>query len=132
MSSRVHRPAAARRLRREFGAHGPRCRRAARATTDGPAADAVNLATNPGFEIPTLPLADRESVPGWNCGIGTVLTATADFSRGRSNIYHSGTLQPGDVILLHFTDTLASDLQRALTAAEAAGLTPAGLIGYLP
>ncbi|WP_052681286.1 hypothetical protein [Saccharothrix sp. ST-888] len=61
-----------------------------------------------------------------------MLTATADFSWGRSNIYHGGALRPGDVVLLHFTDTLASDLQRALTAAEAAGLTPAGLTGYLP
>ncbi|MEU9077279.1 polysaccharide deacetylase family protein [Kitasatospora sp. NPDC004745] len=66
-----------------------------------------------------------------NCGIRTVLTADADFSWGASNIWHPGTLQPGDVVLMHWTDTLATDLQRALAAADAAGLKPAGLADYL-
>lgn len=66
-----------------------------------------------------------------NCGIRTVLTADADFSWGASNVWHPGTLQPGDVVLLHWTDTLATDLQRALAAADAAGLKPAGLASYL-
>ncbi|MFD9124188.1 polysaccharide deacetylase family protein [Kitasatospora sp. NPDC059571] len=66
-----------------------------------------------------------------NCGIGTVMTATADFSRGASTVYHGGPLRPGDVVLLHFTDTLADDLARALAAADAAGLRPAGLADYL-
>ncbi|WP_371478400.1 polysaccharide deacetylase family protein [Kitasatospora sp. NBC_00315] len=66
-----------------------------------------------------------------NCGIHTVLTATADFTSGAANIWHGGPLQPGDVVLMHFTDTLASDLQRALTAAQEAGLTPAALTDYL-
>ncbi|MEV7599583.1 polysaccharide deacetylase family protein [Kitasatospora sp. NPDC089797] len=66
-----------------------------------------------------------------NCGIRTVLTADADFSWGASNIWHPGLLQPGDVILMHWTDTLAIDLPRALAAADAAGLKPAGLIDYL-
>ncbi|WP_051812692.1 polysaccharide deacetylase family protein [Kitasatospora sp. MBT63] len=66
-----------------------------------------------------------------NCGIRYVLTATADFSWGQSTVYHGGPLRPGDVVLLHFTDTLAADLQRALDAADAAGLRPAGLVDYL-
>ncbi|MFE6050266.1 polysaccharide deacetylase family protein [Kitasatospora sp. NPDC056446] len=66
-----------------------------------------------------------------NCGIRTVLTADADFSWGASNIWHPGLLQPGDVIIMHWTDTLAADLQRALAAADAAGLKPAGLVDYL-
>ncbi|WP_223243750.1 polysaccharide deacetylase family protein [Streptomyces sp. CBMA156] len=66
-----------------------------------------------------------------NCGIRTVLTADADFSWGAGNIWHPGLLQPGDVVLMHWTDTLASDLQRALAAADAAGLKPAGLVDYL-
>ncbi|MFF0292149.1 polysaccharide deacetylase family protein [Kitasatospora sp. NPDC004614] len=66
-----------------------------------------------------------------NCGIKYLLTATADFTSGASNVYHGGPLQPGDVIILHFTDTLASDLQRALDAAAAAGLKPAALTDYL-
>ncbi|MET9611514.1 polysaccharide deacetylase family protein [Kitasatospora indigofera] len=66
-----------------------------------------------------------------NCGIRTVVTATADFSWGASNVWHGGPLQAGDVVLMHFTDTLAADLQRALAAARAAGLRPAGLTEYL-
>lgn len=89
----------------------------------------------------TAPTVFRPPSFAWNadtlqaaadCGMPTVLTATADFSWGRSNIYRGGGLQPGDVILVHFTDTLATDLQRALAAADAAGLRPAGLIDYLP
>ncbi|MEV7771183.1 polysaccharide deacetylase family protein [Kitasatospora sp. NPDC086791] len=66
-----------------------------------------------------------------NCGIRTVLTADADFSWGAANVWHPGPLQPGDVIIMHWTDTLATDLQRALAAADAAGLKPAGLVDYL-
>ncbi|GAA4871723.1 polysaccharide deacetylase family protein [Kitasatospora terrestris] len=66
-----------------------------------------------------------------NCGMKYLLTATADYSWGASDVYHGGALQPGDVILLHFTDTLAGDLQRALADAAAAGLHPAGLTDYL-
>ncbi|MEU9040255.1 MULTISPECIES: polysaccharide deacetylase family protein [unclassified Kitasatospora] len=66
-----------------------------------------------------------------NCGIRTVLTADADFSWGAANIWHPGLLQPGDVVLMHWTDTLATDLQRALAAADAAGLKPTGLVDYL-
>ncbi|WP_051837938.1 polysaccharide deacetylase family protein [Streptomyces sp. NRRL WC-3742] len=66
-----------------------------------------------------------------NCGIRTVLTADADFSWGASNIWHPGLLQPGDVILMHWSDTVAADFQRALAAADAAGLKPAGLTDYL-
>ncbi|MFJ4095835.1 polysaccharide deacetylase family protein [Kitasatospora sp. NPDC089913] len=66
-----------------------------------------------------------------NCGMRTVLTADADFSWGASNIWHEGTLSPGDVVLMHWTDTLADDLRRALAAAEVAGLKPAGLASYL-
>ncbi|MFJ9690956.1 polysaccharide deacetylase family protein [Kitasatospora sp. NPDC101183] len=66
-----------------------------------------------------------------NCGMRTVLTADADFSWGASNIWHPGLLQPGDVVLMHWTDTLATDLPRALAAADAAGLKPAGIADYL-
>ncbi len=66
-----------------------------------------------------------------NCGMHTVLTATADYTSGAANVYHGGPLQPGDVVIMHFTDTLASDLQRALAAADAAGLKPAALVDYL-
>lgn len=65
-----------------------------------------------------------------NCGLRTVLTATADYSWGRSTSYRGG-LQAGDVVLFHFADSLAGDLQRALNDATAAGLTVAGLRNYL-
>jgi hypothetical protein len=35
------------------------------------------------------------------------------------------------VVIMHFTDTLADDLRRALAAADAAGLQPAGLVDRL-
>lgn len=66
-----------------------------------------------------------------NCGYRYSLTASADFSWGASNVWHPGPLQAGDVILLHWTDTLAADLDRALAAAQAAGLRPAGLVDHL-
>ncbi|RKE22457.1 polysaccharide deacetylase family protein [Streptomyces sp. TLI_171] len=66
-----------------------------------------------------------------NCGMRYLVTATADFGWGASTVYRGGALQPGDIIILHFTDTLASDLKRALDAARAAGLTPAALGDYL-
>ncbi|MFJ8041915.1 polysaccharide deacetylase family protein [Kitasatospora sp. NPDC096147] len=65
-----------------------------------------------------------------NCGLRTVMTATADYSWGASNSYHGG-LQAGDVVIFHFSDTLAADLQRALADATAAGLTVGGLRSYL-
>ncbi|BFV56104.1 hypothetical protein KCMC57_up12080 [Kitasatospora sp. CMC57] len=64
-----------------------------------------------------------------NCGLPTVLTATADYSWGQSTSYRGG-LQAGDVVIFHFADSLAGDLQRALTDATAAGLTVAGLRDY--
>ncbi|MER8182161.1 polysaccharide deacetylase family protein [Kitasatospora sp. NPDC094015] len=88
----------------------------------------------------TTPTVFRPPYLTWNadtlqaaadCGIRYVLTATADFSWGQANVYHGGPLQPGDVVLLHFTDTLADDLGRALAAADAAGLRPAGLVDHL-
>ncbi|WP_159394099.1 carbohydrate binding domain-containing protein [Streptomyces sp. NRRL S-495] len=47
------------------------------------AAPSVNLATNPGFEIPASSLADWGSVPGWRCSGGpaeAALTTAAPHS----------------------------------------------------
>ncbi|WP_345709927.1 carbohydrate binding domain-containing protein [Kitasatospora paranensis] len=52
------------------------------ASAHADAPPAVNLATNPGFEIPTLPLADWGSIPGWNCGAGEATVTTAAHSGG--------------------------------------------------
>ncbi|WP_051731642.1 polysaccharide deacetylase family protein [Kitasatospora phosalacinea] len=66
-----------------------------------------------------------------NCGMKYLVTASADFGWGASDISHPGPLRSGDVIILHFTDTLVSDLQRALDAAAQAGLKPAALGDHL-
>ncbi|MCZ0980974.1 hypothetical protein O1L60_23775 [Streptomyces diastatochromogenes] len=42
------------------------------------------------------------------------------------------SLKAGDIVLLHFNETVTQDLERALDAAEAAGLTPAPLRDYVP
>ncbi|QKW22715.1 polysaccharide deacetylase family protein [Kitasatospora sp. NA04385] len=67
-----------------------------------------------------------------NCGMKYLVTANADFGWGASNTSHpGGALQAGDIVILHFTDTLADDLQRTLDAAARAGLKPAALGDYL-
>nr|WP_255519127.1 polysaccharide deacetylase family protein [Kitasatospora sp. SID7827] len=67
-----------------------------------------------------------------NCGMKYLVTANADFGWGASNTSHpGGALQAGDIVILHFTDTLATDLRRALDAADRAGLKPAALTSYL-
>ncbi|GLW68021.1 hypothetical protein Kpho02_03200 [Kitasatospora phosalacinea] len=67
-----------------------------------------------------------------NCGMTHLVTANADFGWGASNTSHpGGALQAGDIVILHFTDTLTGDLQRTLDAAARAGLRPAALTDYL-
>ncbi len=41
-------------------------------------------------------------------------------------------LKAGDIVLLHFNETLEQDLKRALDLAAAAGLRPAPLREYVP
>ncbi|MFJ4674667.1 MULTISPECIES: polysaccharide deacetylase family protein [unclassified Kitasatospora] len=83
------------------------------------------------FRPPYFAFDDDTLQAAANCGMAHVLTATADFTSGAANVYHGGPLQPGDVIIMHFTDTLADDLRRALDAAGQAGLRPAALGDHL-
>ncbi|MER5872929.1 polysaccharide deacetylase family protein [Streptomyces sp. NPDC002044] len=64
------------------------------------------------------------------CGVKAVITWTHDFTTW-SGTPATPRLQSGDIVLLHFTPTLAADLRRALDAAKAAGLKPAALMPHL-
>ncbi len=64
------------------------------------------------------------------CGVKAVITWTHDFTTW-SGTPATPQLKSGDIVLLHFTPTLAADLRRALDAAKAAGLKPAALMPHL-
>ncbi|MFD7258531.1 polysaccharide deacetylase family protein [Streptomyces sp. NPDC059874] len=64
------------------------------------------------------------------CGVKALVTWTYDFTTW-SETPATPRLKAGDIVLLHFTPTLAADLQRALDAAKAAGLKPAALMPHL-
>ncbi|MGK5637475.1 polysaccharide deacetylase family protein [Streptomyces sp. URMC 126] len=66
------------------------------------------------------------------CGVRALVTWTHDFTTWGDTPPPVPRLRPGDVVLLHFTPTLAADLTRALTAARDAGLVPAPLRAYAP
>ncbi|MEU9085173.1 polysaccharide deacetylase family protein [Streptomyces sp. NPDC048357] len=64
------------------------------------------------------------------CGVKTLVTWTHDFTTW-GETPPTPRLKAGDIVLLHFTPTLAADLERALGAARAAGLKPAALMPHL-
>ncbi|MFB6827285.1 polysaccharide deacetylase family protein [Streptomyces virginiae] len=64
------------------------------------------------------------------CGVKALVTWTHDFTTW-GETPPTPRLRPGDIVLLHFTPTLAADLRRALDAARAAGLKPAALMPHL-
>ncbi|MEU9999438.1 polysaccharide deacetylase family protein [Streptomyces sp. NPDC050848] len=66
------------------------------------------------------------------CGAKAVVTWTYDLTTWGQWTPPTPTLKAGDIILLHFNETLEQDLTRALDAAEAAGLKPAPLREYVP
>ncbi|MFE3578299.1 polysaccharide deacetylase family protein [Streptomyces vinaceus] len=65
------------------------------------------------------------------CGVKALVTWTYDFTTWTDVPPPTPRLQAGDIVLLHFTPTLAADLDRALGAAKAAGLKPAALMPAL-
>jgi peptidoglycan/xylan/chitin deacetylase (PgdA/CDA1 family) len=65
------------------------------------------------------------------CGISEVVMWDAVVEDGRLTGIGNG-LQPGAIVLLHFTPRLEKDLRAAVKALRAAGLTPANLADYLP
>ncbi|MFJ5706216.1 polysaccharide deacetylase family protein [Streptomyces sp. NPDC093105] len=66
------------------------------------------------------------------CGAKAVVTWTHDLTTWGGWTPPAPELKAGDIILLHFNETLEQDLERALALAEAAGLTPAPLREYVP
>ncbi|MEO3974089.1 polysaccharide deacetylase family protein [Streptomyces sp. CAU 1734] len=65
------------------------------------------------------------------CGSKAVVTWTHDQTTWGSWTPPAPQLAAGDIVLLHFTESLASDLTRVLAAADAAGLKPAPLRDYI-
>lgn len=66
------------------------------------------------------------------CGAKALVTWTHDFTTWGRWTPPTPKLKAGDIVLLHFNDTVADDLTRALAAADAAGLRPAALRDYIP
>ncbi|MET9323118.1 polysaccharide deacetylase family protein [Streptomyces sp. NPDC003038] len=64
------------------------------------------------------------------CGVKALITWTHDFTTW-GETPPTPQLRSGDIVLLHFTPTLAADLRRTLDAAKAAGLRPAPLMPHL-
>ncbi|MER7519993.1 polysaccharide deacetylase family protein [Streptomyces sp. NPDC126499] len=65
------------------------------------------------------------------CGAKAVVTWTHDLTTWGTDPVPMPRLKAGDIVLLHFNGTVEQDLRRVLDAAEAAGLRPAPLRGYV-
>ncbi|GHA66790.1 polysaccharide deacetylase family protein [Streptomyces termitum] len=66
------------------------------------------------------------------CGAKAVVTWTHDLTTWGQWSPPTPELKAGDIILLHFNETLEQDLERALELAGEAGLRPAPLRDYVP
>ncbi|MFF5391653.1 polysaccharide deacetylase family protein [Streptomyces sp. NPDC013012] len=66
------------------------------------------------------------------CGAKAVVTWTHDLTTWGQWTPPTPELKAGDIVLLHFNETLEQDLERALDLAAAAGLRPAPLRDYVP
>ncbi|MFE0643397.1 polysaccharide deacetylase family protein [Streptomyces sp. NPDC058877] len=66
------------------------------------------------------------------CGAKALVTWTYDLTTWGGWTPPEPQLKAGDIILLHFNETVEQDLERALDLAEAAGLKPAPLRDYVP
>lgn len=65
------------------------------------------------------------------CGITDIVMWDTVVERGRLTTRYGDGLQPGSVILLHYSGSLETDLKVAVRAAKARGLRPANLADYL-
>ncbi|MEU3605942.1 polysaccharide deacetylase family protein [Streptomyces sp. NPDC035033] len=66
------------------------------------------------------------------CGAKAVVTWTHDLTTWGGWTPPAPELKAGDIVLLHFNETLEQDLERVLALADAAGLRPAPLREYVP
>ena len=65
------------------------------------------------------------------CHISDIVMWDTVVEQGRISYRYGDGLNPGSVILLHYSANLATDLKVAVTAARARGLKPANLADYL-
>lgn len=65
------------------------------------------------------------------CGMRAIVLWNVVVERGAVSFRTTPHLRPGDIVLLHFTDVLPSDLQLLAERIEAAGLTVGSLEDYL-
>jgi peptidoglycan/xylan/chitin deacetylase (PgdA/CDA1 family) len=92
------------------------------------AGEATGLGVRPTLLRPPYGLYDRDTRrAAAACHLSAVVEWSATVDRGRLVVV-GGRLQPGDIILLHFTSRLASDLTVALGAIRRPHLT----VGRLP
>ncbi|WP_025273736.1 polysaccharide deacetylase family protein [Haloglycomyces albus] len=66
------------------------------------------------------------------CGMDAVLHWRQAVKDGTVHFQEGDTVQPGDIILMHFRDEFVDDYIAALEAIDEAGLTPALLDDYIP
>lgn len=67
-----------------------------------------------------------------DCGMTAAFMWTETVHKGKVRYQEGDTVQPGDIILMHFREAFRADFVAALKAIHRAGLTPALLEDYLP
>jgi peptidoglycan/xylan/chitin deacetylase (PgdA/CDA1 family) len=66
------------------------------------------------------------------CGLKAAFMWKETVDKGKVRYQEGRTVQPGDIILMHFRPAFVKDFLAALRAIAAAGLTPARLEDYVP
>jgi peptidoglycan/xylan/chitin deacetylase (PgdA/CDA1 family) len=98
---------------------------------DSASDDARTYGTRPTLMRPPYGLANRVTqAAAAACGLRAVVEWTAVVANGRLTAI-GGRLQPGYIIILHFTPSLLGDLHLAVAAIQSAGLTVGRLESYL-
>ncbi|MDI6098980.1 polysaccharide deacetylase family protein [Actinoplanes sp. NEAU-A12] len=67
-----------------------------------------------------------------DCGMTAAFMWTETVHKGKVRYQEGKTVQPGDIILMHFREAFRDDFVAALKAIHRAGLTPALLEDYVP
>jgi peptidoglycan/xylan/chitin deacetylase (PgdA/CDA1 family) len=67
-----------------------------------------------------------------DCGIKATFMWRETVDKGKVRYQEGHSIQPGDIILMHFRPAFVADFQAALKAIHRAGLTPARLEDYIP
>jgi hypothetical protein len=93
--------------------------------------DAHTYGTRPTLMRPPYGLENRlTQAAAAACGLKAVVEWSAAVDGGRLTAL-GGHLQPGYILILHFRPTLLIDLETAISAIQAAGLTVGRLESYL-